>query len=153
MTGPITKSVQEIAAALTEKGLRPTQQRIAIYDYLLRHPTHPTVDTIYRAVLERFPTFSRTTIYNSLHALVDAGLIRTVTIEPEEQRFDGNAADHAHFKCCGCGSIYDFDLDDQAVQSICAGVPGAGAGCVFQRPVSCLPTGFFVPLTGVGRNI
>ena len=61
MTGPITKSVQEIAAALTEKGLRPTQQRIAIYDYLLRHPTHPTVDTIYRAVLERFPTFSRTT--------------------------------------------------------------------------------------------
>ncbi len=119
MTGPITKSVQEIAAALTEKGLRPTQQRIAIYDYLLRHPTHPTVDTIYRAVLERFPTFSRTTIYNSLHALVDAGLIRTVTIDPEEQRFDGNAADHAHFKCCGCGSIYDFDLDDQAVQSIC----------------------------------
>lgn len=83
------------------------------------NPTHPTVDTIYRAVLERFPTFSRTTIYNSLHALVDAGLIRTVTIDPEEQRFDGNAADHAHFKCCGCGSIYDFDLDDQAVQSIC----------------------------------
>ena len=59
MTGPITKSVQEIAAALTEKGLRPTQQRIAIYDYLLRHPTHPTVDTIYRAVLERFPTFCK----------------------------------------------------------------------------------------------
>ena len=110
---------QEIAATCSTHGLRPTQQRIAVFDYLLCHPTHPTVDTIYQALCVEYPTFSRTTIYNSLHALLDAGLIRVVTIEAEEQRFDGNPNDHGHFKCTHCGQIYDFDVDASALQSMC----------------------------------
>ena len=110
---------QLIAQTLQEKGLRPTQQRIAVYGYLLEHPIHPTADTIYTALTERFPTFSRTTIYNSLHALVDAGLIRTVNIDAEEQRFDGNALDHGHFKCRACGKLYDFLVSPETLNSLC----------------------------------
>lgn len=64
-----------LAAALSAAGLRPTQQRIAVYAYLLAHPTHPTADTIYQAMAAEYPTFSRTTIYNSLRALSAAGLM------------------------------------------------------------------------------
>ena len=105
--------------ALAEKGLRPTPQRLAVYDYLLRHHTHPTADTIYRALLPRYPAFSRTTVYNSVKALCEAGLIRLVGIDPEEQRFDGNPQNHGHFRCRGCGRILDFALPEDFLQNLC----------------------------------
>ena len=110
---------REIAELLAAHDLRPTQQRIAVYQYLVEHHTHPTADTIYRALIADFPTFSRTTIYNSLHSLADAGLIRTVNIEAEEQRFDGNPRDHGHFKCRCCGRLFDFDIDEKALRYMC----------------------------------
>ena len=109
----------EIAELLTEHHLRPTQQRIAVYQYLCTHPIHPTADTIYRALVEDFPTFSRTTIYNSLHSLVDAKLIRTVNIEAEEQRFDGNPSDHGHFRCRCCSRLFDFEIEPEALARMC----------------------------------
>lgn len=109
----------QLAQLISERGLRPTQQRIEVYRYLLQHPVHPTAETIFQSMRAQFPTFSRTTIYNSLHALADAGLIRTVTIDAQEQRFDANAQDHAHFKCAACGRIYDFGMDEQAIRRIC----------------------------------
>ena len=108
-----------LAAALSAAGLRPTQQRIAVYAYLLAHPTHPPADTIYQAMAAEYPTFSRTTIYNSLRALAGAGLIRTLTIEAEEQRFDGTAADHGHFRCSACGEIFDFPLEEEKLAALC----------------------------------
>lgn len=112
-------TIQEIAATLSAKGLRPTQQRIAVYQYLIEHPIHPSADTIYRALLPIYPTFSRTTIYNSLHTLLDARLIRTVNIDAEEQRFDGNPTDHGHFKCNCCGKLYDFIISLESLKAMC----------------------------------
>ena len=80
-------SSQEIAALLSQRGVRPTQQRIEVYRYLMDHPIHPSADTIYQALSAEYPSFSRTTIYNSLRSLTKAGLVRPVLIEPEEQRF------------------------------------------------------------------
>lgn len=111
--------IQEIADTLMSKGLRPTHPRIAVYRYLLEHPTHPTADTIYRALLPEFPTVSRTTIYNCLHSLVGAGLIRVVRIESEEQRFDGCVMDHGHFRCTQCGEVFDFSVDGQTLVQMC----------------------------------
>lgn len=111
--------IQKISKAMAEKGLRPTPQRLAVYQYLLTHPIHPTADTIYQALVAQYPTFSRTTIYNSLRSLVEIQLVRTVNIEAEEQRFDGNPTDHGHFRCTHCGRIYDFDVDEKALQQMC----------------------------------
>ena len=83
---------RRIAETLQAHGVRATQQRVAVYESLLLHPIHPTADMIFTALLPRYPTFSRTTIYNTLHTLTGAGLIREVNIDPQEQRFDGNPA-------------------------------------------------------------
>lgn len=110
---------RNLARMIAAAGLRPTQQRIAVYEYLLEHPIHPTADTIYRALSADYPSFSRTTIYNSLRALAQARLIRTVNIDAQEQRFDGNPADHGHFQCLKCGAISDFTVDQTAIERLC----------------------------------
>ena len=51
---------QNLAATLSAHGVRPTQQRIAVFDYLLTHHTHPSADTIYNALSREYPVFSRT---------------------------------------------------------------------------------------------
>lgn len=110
---------RRIADTLQEHGIRATQQRIAVYEYLLLHRIHPTVDKIYHSLLPQHPTFSRTTVYNALHTLVNAGLVREVNINPQEQRFDGNPDDHGHFRCRSCGELFDFDLDGDQLCNLC----------------------------------
>ncbi len=95
---------------LQDHGVRPTTQRVAVYEYLMTHRTHPSADAIYEELVKSYPTFSRTTIYNSLKALMQAGLIRVVTIDPMEQHFDGDAADHGHCRCQRCGRLFDVML-------------------------------------------
>lgn len=105
-------TAQQTVEKLTACGLRPTQQRVAVYTYLQEHRTHPTAEIIYQALSTQYPTFSRTTIYNSLHALVGAGLIRALSIDPEEQHFDAGLEAHAHFRCTVCGELLDVPLED-----------------------------------------
>ena len=103
---------------LQDRGVRPTPQRVAVYEYLLSHRTHPSADVIYEELVKSYPTFSRTTIYNSLKALMQAGLIRVVTIDPLEQHFDGNAADHGHCRCQRCGRVIDVVLPPELLDAL-----------------------------------
>lgn len=105
-----------IAAALRRHGLRPTQQRIAIYQYLMQHATHPTADIVYQELKPHLPSCSLMTVYNGLDALVEAGLARVVTVEPSVKRFDGTVEKHGHFRCHCCGTIYDFPLTPENMQ-------------------------------------
>ncbi|MBQ3068747.1 MAG: transcriptional repressor [Clostridia bacterium] len=105
-------NLSDQARRLQERGIRPTPQRLAVYDYLLTHRTHPTADAIFEALSPQYPSFSRTTIYNSVKALMDAGLVRVVTIDPSEQHFDGDPLDHGHCRCEQCGRLFDFEMPD-----------------------------------------
>lgn len=109
---------KQMAELLTSRGVRPTAQRIAVYDYLYRHRTHPSADIVYAALVKQHPTFSRTTVYNSLHALVEAGLIRELAMDTEERHYDADIALHGHFHCRNCGDIADFTLDEDLVQRL-----------------------------------
>ena len=101
---------QKMTETLRQKGICPTAQRMAVYEYLLTHRTHPTADTLYQALVKENPSFSRTTVYNTVHVLAKAGLIRVITIDAEEQRFDAFVEDHGHFRCAQCGKLFDFSL-------------------------------------------
>ena len=97
----------EIALLLKERGIRATPQRIAVYQYLDEHRVHAQADTIYEWVIQQYPSFSRTTIYNSIRTLEEGGLIRPVIIDGTVVRYDANTADHGHFKCLRCGAVAD----------------------------------------------
>ena len=104
----------DIRALLKANNVRPTAQRIVIYDFLATHPIHPTVETIYQQLKQNHVDFSRATVYNSVNKLAEAGLIKVLTIDADEQRFDGDIKDHGHFQCTRCGQVEDFPVDFDA---------------------------------------
>jgi len=95
---------------MKEKGIRSSYQRLRILEYLNSVESHPTVDEIYHALMADIPSLSKATIYNTLHTFVDAGLVRTLSIEYAELRYDYEIENHGHFQCQGCGSIYNFKI-------------------------------------------
>ncbi len=105
---------------LQSRGVRPTVQRLAVYAYLLAHRIHPSVDTVYEALSAEQPSFSRTTVYNSLHTLVQAGLVRELPLCSEERRYDAGLSPHAHFRCGRCGEIWDVPFQTGALDAVCA---------------------------------
>ena len=67
---------------LQSHGIKPSPQRIAVMDYLLNSRMHPTADEIYLALSPSMPTLSKTTVYNTLKLLVEAGAV--LDLYPEQ---------------------------------------------------------------------
>ncbi len=99
------------AQILQEHGIRPSLTRVMIYDYLREHRTHPTADEIYTALSPNAPTLSKTTVYNTMKLLSAEGVIKTITIEEQQARFDACIDTHGHFLCKECGKVFDFDTE------------------------------------------
>ena len=111
----MTSHREAIVGTFSARGLRCTPQRYVLFDYLRRHPSHLTADEIFRTVNSRDPRASRATVYNSLHALVKAGLVREVALVGHATHYECHTEDHHHFVCGRCGRIDDvewFDIPD-----------------------------------------
>ena len=102
---------KEAITRLAECGIKPSVQRIAIMQYLLTHPTHPTIDDVYRSLSESVPTLSRTTVYNTLRMFSEHNAAQMITINEHRVCYDGNVKAHAHFFCKCCHKVYDI-FDD-----------------------------------------
>ncbi len=104
-------SESELATMLHNAGLRPSVQRISIFSLIANSRLHPSAEEIYSNLWHRFPSLSRTTVYNSLHALADCGLVRELEIESGNKRYDlAPQPEHGHFMCRRCGKIFDTEL-------------------------------------------
>ncbi|MFP4077856.1 MAG: Fur family transcriptional regulator [Candidatus Izemoplasmataceae bacterium] len=99
----------ETSKILREHGIRPSFTRVSIYDYLKNHRIHPSAEDIHRALSTEIPTLSRTTVYNTLHLLVQKHLVTTLDLEEDQLRYDLPDHPHAHFKCRICGEVFDID--------------------------------------------
>ena len=102
----------ELVSELERYGIKPSVQRMAIMHYLLTHRTHPTVDEIFTALSPKYPTLSRTTVYNTLKLFVEHGATQMLTIDEKVTCFDGDITPHAHFLCRHCGRILDIPLQN-----------------------------------------
>ena len=102
------KQASEIVQILKSKGLRVTPQRFAVYSNLLNRQDHPTAEQILISLNQDSPTSSQATIYSSLQALRDVGLVREVLLDEGVCRYDANIAPHHHFQCNKCGKIEDI---------------------------------------------
>ncbi len=104
----------EIKDLLIKKGISPSVQRLKTLEYLCKNRNHPSVDMIYNSLKKDIPTLSKTTIYNVLKRLMKADLVKEITIEGNEVRFDIYIEPHAHFKCEKCGKIFDIPYKNEA---------------------------------------
>ena len=106
-------TINRLKKTLIEKEISPSIQRIKVYEYLLSHRNHPSVDMIYEDIKDEIPTLSKTTVYNILKLFIEKNLVKAITIEGNELRFDAYIKPHIHFKCEKCGNIYDFEMEDE----------------------------------------
>lgn len=102
------KPAESAAEKLLRHGIKPSVQRLAIADYIASHFTHPTADDIYSALHPNMPTLSKTTVYNTVKLLVEAGVIAELNIDNKNTRYDAAMNPHAHFRCRCCGKIIDL---------------------------------------------
>ena len=100
----------ELKMQLQNVGIRPSVQRLAIYEYVKNSCEHPTAEAVYEALRDELGSLSLTTVYNTLKLYVDAGLVMMLHIDDNFQRFDGDTSVHAHFRCSLCGSIHDLSV-------------------------------------------
>ncbi|MBW4465403.1 MAG: transcriptional repressor [Pegethrix bostrychoides GSE-TBD4-15B] len=105
------RQVNQIIQALKDKGLRVTPQRFAVYANLLNRMDHPTAEDILSELNQNAPISSQATVYSSLQALADVGLVREVLLEAGVCRYDANMQPHHHFRCRCCGRIEDIAWD------------------------------------------
>lgn len=90
-------------------GLRVTGVRLAVLRALDGHE-HSTADDVVRAVRADLGTASVQAVYDSLHALSTAGLLRRMEPAGHPARYERRVGDnHHHIVCRGCGLVADVD--------------------------------------------
>lgn len=108
---------EDLSLELKSKNIRLSHQRLKVLEYMTNHRTHPTVDQIFNDLQKEVPTLSKTTVYNTLSTLIEAGLVKLITIEDNETRYDIDTKNHGHFKCESCGKIFDFDININSLET------------------------------------
>ena len=94
---------------LRSAGMRVTRPRIAVLRSVYAHP-HADTDTVIRAVREALPEVSHQAVYDSLHALDAARLVRRIQPSGSVARYESRVGDnHHHVVCRTCGDIADVD--------------------------------------------
>ena len=102
--------IENLQNYLREAGIKPSVQRLKIFEYLTNSLSHPTVDNIFNALSSEIPTLSKTTVYNTLKLFHQQGIIIIINIEDNETRYDADTSYHGHFKCEVCKEVKDFPI-------------------------------------------
>ena len=97
-------------AFLRDRGLRVTEGRVTVLQFLETHP-HSPASAILGALTETLPSLSQQSVHNIVNDLTAAGLLRR--IDPPESGhalYETRTGDnHHHLQCVVCGRIEDID--------------------------------------------
>ncbi|MFF7049610.1 Fur family transcriptional regulator [Streptomyces griseorubiginosus] len=97
------------ADELRGAGLRVTAARVALLE-TVRAGDHLPVDAIATGVRDRLGHISLQAVYEALHSLTAAGLVRRIEPPGSPARFEGRVGDnHHHLVCRSCGAVVDVD--------------------------------------------
>lgn len=94
-----TDALDRGVAWLARAGLRPTRQRQTLAALLVGDgcDRHVTAESLFAATLENGEKVSLATVYNTLRAFCDVGLMQEVTVDGARSYFDTRIDDHPHF--------------------------------------------------------
>ncbi|MCC5474814.1 MULTISPECIES: Fur family transcriptional regulator [Streptomyces] len=102
---PTPTTAEELRGA----GLRVTAARVALLE-TVRAGDHLGVEAIASGVRNRVGHISLQAVYEALHALTAAGLVRRIEPAGHPARYEGRVGDnHHHIVCRSCGAVVDVD--------------------------------------------
>lgn len=137
--------------ALEASGQRFTEQRAAVFRYLVSTDVHPTADEVFLGVRRELPGISLATVYKSLETLVGCGLAVKLTYADHSARYDGRTDPHHHARCVVCGKVSDLtgEVDSTEIEALrreAVGFTVTGYRLELSGYCSeCLPTGTTAP--------
>ena len=110
--------MMDVVEVLRRHGIQPSAQRVAIAEVVLSTCAHPSADQVLHAVRARLPQVSRATVYNTLHVLVEGGLLRELELAEGRVAYDPKVEPHHHFIDEATGAIRDVPWDALDVRGV-----------------------------------
>ena len=107
--------IRKISIFLEEHDIRPSQKRIMLMYYLMKYRNHPTIDDMFLALHDFIPTLSKTTVYNTMDMFVSHGVVKGLSIDEKQMRYDADISPHAHFLCNSCGRLFDVPIKENVI--------------------------------------
>ncbi len=119
------------ASWLERGGLRPTRQRMILAGLLVGdgENRHVTAESLHSAVGQSDEKVSLATVYNTLRAFCEAGLMQEVVVDGSKSYFDTRMDDHPHFYWEDSHDLTDAPADQLQIVR----VPDAPAGTVIAK--------------------
>lgn len=105
---------------LSHAGLRPTRQRVSLAALLVGdgQDRHVTAESLHASTVTAGEKVSLATVYNTLKAFVDAGLMREITVDGSKSYFDTNMSDHPHFYWEDSAELTDAPVDQLVISQV-----------------------------------
>ena len=104
----IRTQVDESMSRIVAAGGRRTPSRQAIIDAIARTDGHITAEEIAGRVQQQFASINKSTVYRTLDALTDAGVIEHVHFAHGPAVYHLNPDGHRHLYCEGCGAVTEL---------------------------------------------
>ncbi|MDP3341240.1 iron response transcriptional regulator IrrA [Frigidibacter sp.] len=116
---------------LARAGLRPTRQRVALASLLVGdgEDRHVTAESLYAAARAAGEGVSLATVYNTLRAFCQAGLMQEITVDGARSYFDTRMDDHPHFFWEDNSELTDAPAEELQITRL----PTAPAGAEIAR--------------------
>ena len=113
-------------AWLAGADLRPTRQRLLLASLLVGdgRDRHVTAEWLHDAARASGDKVSLATVYNTLRAFTEAGLVQEITVDGTGSYFDTKLDDHPHFYWEDEGRLSDASAEALTI----ANLPDAPAG-------------------------
>ncbi|MHA3979982.1 iron response transcriptional regulator IrrA [Halovulum sp. GXIMD14794] len=105
---------------LASAELRPTRQRLTLASLLIGdgQNRHVTAESLHEAASKGGDPVSLATVYNTLRAFCDAGLMVEVTVDGSRSYFDTRTDDHPHYFWEDDGHLTDAPTDSVRIESL-----------------------------------
>ncbi len=128
LSAQLDDAAEERACAwLGRGGLRPTRQRRALAMLLIGdgRNRHATAETLFEAARDSGDPVSLATVYNTLRAFTQAGLLTEISVDGQRAYFDTNVEDHPHFFWEDDGQLTDAPRGSVSFAALPEAPPGA----------------------------
>lgn len=113
------QSDRMITDRLRAAGLRPTRQRLALGQLLFgQGDRHVSAEMLHAEAVAAGQRVSLATVYNTLHQLQRAGLVRELAIGGSKAYFDTNVSNHNHFFIEQEGQLLDIPSESVRVDGL-----------------------------------
>lgn len=103
---------EENFEALKERGIWVTPQRAHVWGVLAESGGHFTAEEVWERAGALLPGLELSTVYRSLEALGDAGLVAESRLPEGPRVFEARSSSHPHLVCVVCGGISHPQADD-----------------------------------------